>query len=104
MPSKCSCGTWNNDSANYCRNCGKKLPQQNNSTTDSIQKSHEQSSTGQAKKMSTSSLSGSDWEIVGKIFLTILSIAAFIGISIASGGIGAISGVVLVPLLKQIWD
>lgn len=25
MSKKCECGTWNNDAAKFCRNCGKKI-------------------------------------------------------------------------------
>jgi len=95
MANKCSCGTWNNDSAKYCRNCGKKL---------TISSPHTQPSNHSSTKYETSGTSSSgEMGVGGKIILTIIGIAAFIGISVATGGIGSISGVVLGAMIWQIW-
>lgn len=43
MGQKCSCGIWNNDSAKFCRNCGKKLSLISSEKTKS---GHNSTSTG----------------------------------------------------------
>lgn len=101
---KCTCGTWNNDSAKYCRNCGKKLSQQNPGTGSTIQNSYKQPNTSQNNYTPTSESSNSEMGTGVKLFLTVLCIAVFIGISVVTGGIGTISAVVMYPALKHIWD
>lgn len=89
---QCKCGTWNNDSAKYCRNCGRKLYQQ------------DQTDTFQNNDTPTSESSNSEMGTGMKLFLSLLCVAAFIGISAATDGIGSISAIVMAPFLKKIWD
>lgn len=100
---KCTCGTWNSDQARFCRNCGTKLvPKPNNTNSVSTNQKSNISSTNTYSSSSTSS--SSEMGTGGKLVLSVICIAAFIGISVATGGIGSISAVVLYPAFKQIWN
>ena len=100
---KCTCGTWNTDQARFCRNCGAKLVPKPNST-NSISTNHKSNISSTNTYSPRSKTSSSEMGIGGKLVLSVICIAAFIGISIATGGIGSISGVVLYPAFKQIWN
>lgn len=89
---QCKCGTWNNDSAKYCRNCGRELYQQ------------DQTDTFQNNDTPTSESSNSGIGIVMKLFLTVLCFAVVIGVIVATDGIGTVIAAGLYSALKKIWD
>lgn len=89
-----SCGISNPDDAKYCRNCGKQI---NNTYHKALQK-EDDSQLNSYKSDSNSS------DVAGKVFMTFIAILMFIGISLATGGIGAISVIPLGAALKSIWD
>lgn len=100
---KCTCGTWNSDQARFCRNCGSKIVSSYNkdNSVSSIQSKHTATTNNYSLNSTSSS---SEMGTGGKLFLSVICIAAFIGISVATGGIGSISAFALYPAYKAIWD
>lgn len=93
MSTKCDCGTWNNNSAKFCRNCGKKIMPSNSAAFTT-------------KSTSTHNRNVSDGDS-GKVFMVIIGVIAiiaglvlfFMGVisksiamGIALGGVGCIIG------------
>lgn len=112
---KCTCGTWNTDSAKFCRNCGKILiaPNSNSKIYSSSSRNNDKSSSlsinGNTLKQTqdtkglinensrSSGLSeGTKW-----IFTVILIIA---GIALIAGGYSAPLAGACGFAIKTIWD
>lgn len=97
MSKKCTCGTWNNDSAKFCRNCGKQIP-----TSDTFTPTNTTKTT--TTPTNTKKNSGGDPD---NVFLGIIGVIAIIAgltlffmdiiskplaMGIALGGIGCLKG------------
>lgn len=91
---KCNCGTWNSDTAKFCRNCGTKL-------TYVAPKVYEHKETKTVKtNTNTTPKRTSDTE---KVIGTIFFIGLFIVLCICTSGIATPLIVALVLGLRQLW-